>query len=121
VIGDDHVDQDAPNWRETAALLGGIDAAKKRARLVLDGFELAVVLARLEGTPVRDQAERMNLPVWRVYDLLARGVRWILRKMDPTMTMIDLPSTAAPALNRRIAASGLKSGIQPRGYQNFAA
>jgi hypothetical protein len=72
VFGDDdrldHQGRGTPNWREIAALLGGIEGAKKRARLVLDSFELTIMLKRLEGMALQEIATKLRLPVSTVHE-----------------------------------------------------
>jgi DNA-directed RNA polymerase specialized sigma24 family protein len=83
-----------PTWREAAALLGGVDGAKKRAAMVLEGDELRVMLGRLEGVALAMLARQLGIPPSTVHDIQKRAARRMLKKMDPTMTMIDC------ALNR---------------------
>jgi RNA polymerase sigma factor (sigma-70 family) len=103
VFGDDdrldHQDRGTPNWREIAALLGGIEGAKKRARLVLDSFELTIMLKRLEGMALQEIATKLKLPVSTVHDIERRAARRMLKKIDPIMTMIDFTFTLAARKN----------------------
>jgi hypothetical protein len=97
VLGDeDRADfADGPTWREAAALLGGIDVAKKRASLVLEGDELRVMLGRLQGIALEKLAIQLGIPPSTVHDIEKRAARRMLEKMEPMMAMIDFGFNAA--------------------------
>jgi DNA-directed RNA polymerase specialized sigma24 family protein len=96
-----------PTWREAAALLGGVDGAKKRASMVLEGDELRVMLGRLQGIALEKLAIQLGIPPSTVHDIEKRAARRMLEKMEPMMAMIDFGFNAAgkdqPPERRRVA------------------
>jgi hypothetical protein len=95
VLGDDRPDYaDGPTWRDCGPARGH-RGAQKRARLVLEGDELRVMLGRLQGIALEKLAIQLGIPPSTVHDIEKRAARRMLEKMEPMMAMIDFGFHAA--------------------------